>query len=73
VAARWKLDETKGGAVARIEPFRRLTGTEHSEVSEEADRLLEFLAPEADPREARFAPPTATPPNRRPGHQPARR
>jgi hypothetical protein len=73
VSARWKLDGTKGGAVARIEPFRRLTPTEQSETRDEADRLLEFLTPDADRRDVRFTPPRATPPNRRPGHQPGRR
>jgi winged helix DNA-binding protein len=45
-SARWKLDG-KATATLRIEPFRRLTRAERTEVSEEATQLIAFLAPDA--------------------------
>jgi hypothetical protein len=43
VAARWKLEAGKKRGL-RIDPFRRFTRTEKSEVDDEADRLVEFLS-----------------------------
>jgi hypothetical protein len=55
--ARWKLDREKDTAWFRVEPFRALTGAEQSEIAEEADRLLAFLAPEAGSRDVHVAGP----------------
>lgn len=50
VTARWRLFEDKSAAILRIEPFRRLTREERSDIPEEAARLAVFLAPETDVR-----------------------
>ncbi len=54
-SARWRLDGEKDGAPLRIEPFRRLTRTERTEVTDEADRLLVFLTNGADTGEIRLS------------------
>jgi hypothetical protein len=54
-AARWKLERERSTATLLIEPFRTMTRDERAAVSEEAERLLDFLAPDADPRATRIA------------------
>jgi len=56
-SARWKMERERDvKAVLRIEPFRRLSRNEKTEVSEEGERLLTYLAGDAGPHEFRFAP-----------------
>ncbi len=47
-AARWRLLTEDGCATLRIERFRPLRAAERAEVTEEATRLLAFLATDAD-------------------------
>jgi hypothetical protein len=54
-AARWRMFPEKRIATIRIEPFRRFTRGEDRSVSDEAERLLRFLAPEAGERDVRIA------------------
>jgi hypothetical protein len=49
-AARWRLFEAKTDAALRVEPFRRLTAREQTEVREEAAALAAFLASADDVR-----------------------
>jgi hypothetical protein len=53
-SARWKVEREKQQAVLWIEPFRRLARAEKETVSEEAERLLAFVAADAGSREIRF-------------------
>jgi winged helix DNA-binding protein len=55
-AARWKVGREKDLAVLRIEPVRRLDRAEKEAVSEEAERLLAFVAQDAGSRDIRFTP-----------------
>jgi hypothetical protein len=55
-SARWKVEREKDKAIIRIEPFRRLSRGERTEVSEEGGRLLSFLAGDAGSHDIRFAP-----------------
>ena len=55
LAARWKVDRAGPRATLRIEPFRRLTQDERTEVAEEGARLAAFLAPDAGFHDLRLA------------------
>jgi len=55
VAATWKIERVRDRATLTIRPFRRLTAAERAEVTEEAERLLRFAAPEPGPRAVRFS------------------
>jgi len=72
VTARWKLEESKSNASLRVEPFRRLSSGERSDVRDEGSLVAEFLAASSVKREVRIASPNASPANTRPGHQPGR-
>ena len=50
VAARWRLFQTNGDPMLRIEPFRRLSRAERVDTLEEAGRLAEFLTSDPDVR-----------------------
>lgn len=56
VAARWKVDAANAGHVLSIEPYRRLTGAERSDLADEGLRLVEFLAGDRRPYDVRFLP-----------------
>jgi hypothetical protein len=56
-AARWKLDRGGAGGTLRVEPFRRLTRAERTEVADEGDRLASFLTDGASSRDVRVAAP----------------
>ncbi len=49
-AATWKLTRSRGMATVHVEPFATLTKGEAREVEEEAARLLDFVAPDAERR-----------------------
>ena len=53
----WKVEREGRRATLVVIPLRPLTPAERTEVSEEADRLLGFLAAEATTRDIRFDPP----------------
>jgi hypothetical protein len=55
VAATWKIERVRDRATLTIRPFRRLTAAERAEVTEEAERMLRFAAPESGPRAVRFS------------------
>jgi hypothetical protein len=42
IAARWRVDPNREGALV-VQPYRRLSGLERSEIADEAVRLLAFL------------------------------
>jgi hypothetical protein len=42
IAARWRADPNREGALV-VQPYRRLSGLERSEIADEAVRLLAFL------------------------------
>jgi hypothetical protein len=48
IAARWRLTSRRRTAELRVEPFRRLSRPEASDLTEEGIRLAAFLAPDAD-------------------------
>jgi Winged helix DNA-binding domain len=54
----WIEREGKGTkrATLGIRPFRRLSRAEREEVSVEAQRMIEFATPDAEPRDVRFEP-----------------
>jgi hypothetical protein len=52
----WKLVRQRGSAVLSIVPLRRHPKRIRDEVAEEAARMLEFIAADADPRDIRFLP-----------------
>jgi hypothetical protein len=52
-AARWKLERGKDIATLRVEPFRKLSRADRTEVTEEAARLIDFLAEDATSRDVR--------------------
>jgi hypothetical protein len=54
LAARWRIERGKAGAILRVEPFRRLTSAEKAEVGEEGARLLEFLEPDGGTHDVRL-------------------
>jgi hypothetical protein len=57
VRGRWKLVRKADRATLLVEPFTRLSRGEATEVSEEGERLLAFLADDAAKRDIDIAPP----------------
>lgn len=57
IEASWRLIRDGEAATLLIEPFRRLSKSEAAALTDEGDRLLEFLAAEAPSREVRLAKP----------------
>jgi hypothetical protein len=55
VAGAWRLERERGSATLTVEPLEPLSGADRTAVEEEATRLLEFLAPEADRRSVEVA------------------
>ena len=53
-AARWRAELDGDRATLWVEPFSKIARTDRAEISEEGERLLAFLAPDADPRGVRF-------------------
>jgi Winged helix DNA-binding domain len=54
VAGTWQVERAKGGANLVIEPFEPLRRRDQTGVTEEAERLAAFVAPEARPRLVRL-------------------
>ncbi|MEX2551694.1 MAG: winged helix DNA-binding domain-containing protein [Actinomycetota bacterium] len=54
VAGAWKLESSKTSADLVIEPFQPLSAAEAKELSQEAERLVQFLSPEARSHAVRF-------------------
>ena len=65
VQGTWAVKRTRDTAVLTIEPLRRLTKGEGVAVSEEGERLLNFVAGDAAGQDVRITPVAASPP--RPG------
>jgi hypothetical protein len=57
VAGVWRLARDRKAATLTVRLFDPLTGQAQTEVAEEAERLLAFLAPDADPGEVRLVSP----------------
>jgi hypothetical protein len=57
VAGAWRLARDRKAATLTVRLFYPLTGKDQTEVAEEAERLLAFLTPDAEPREVRLVPP----------------
>lgn len=55
VAATWKLVRTRRAATLRISPFARWPAHTRAAIAEEGERLLGFLAEDAEQREVAFA------------------
>jgi len=55
----WRLEIERGRATLRVTPFTALAAAERSEVTAEAERLLDFLAAGADVRDVDLRPPPA--------------
>lgn len=53
-AARWRAERDGNRSTLWVEPFAKLARTDRAEVAGEGERLLAFLAPDADPRGVRF-------------------
>jgi Winged helix DNA-binding domain len=51
----WRLGRDGKTATLTVRPLSRLSGRDRAEVAEEAERLLEFLAPDADRRDVQVA------------------
>lgn len=51
----WKFEQTKHTATMRIEPLTKLTKAQTQEMSEEAERLVRFMEPQAKTYEVRLA------------------
>jgi len=62
VQATWAIRRTSDGATLTIEPLRRLTKADRITVAEEGDRLLEFAAGAASPRDVRITAVASSPP-----------
>ena len=58
VAGSWKLCRGRRDAVLEIEPYRRLRAADRTAVTEEAERLLAFLAPDASTAAVRLRDPS---------------
>jgi hypothetical protein len=58
VAATWRVERSDDAAVLVVTPFRKLPRAERGPLLEEAERLLVFVAPDAD-HDVRIAPPEA--------------
>jgi hypothetical protein len=54
VAGAWRLTREGKAATLTVRLFEALDGQARAEVAEEGDRLLGFLAPDAEPREVRL-------------------
>jgi hypothetical protein len=57
VAGAWRLARAGRAATLTVRPLARLSGRDESAVAEEGERLLGFLAADAEPREVRVAAP----------------
>jgi hypothetical protein len=55
MAGVWRLVRDRKAATLTVRPFEALPTQGRGEVAEEAERLLAFLAPDAEPREVRLA------------------
>ncbi len=55
--ANWAISRENGAATLTIDPFRRLTKRDTSAVTREGLRLLDFVAPDAQPHDVRVTPP----------------
>jgi Winged helix DNA-binding domain len=55
VAGVWRLARDRKAATLTVRLFQDLPGPTRAEVAEEGERLLAFLAPDAEPREVRLA------------------
>jgi hypothetical protein len=58
IAATWRFERSKGAAALVVTPFRRIPRAERAPLLEEAQRLLGFVAPDAD-HDVRISPPEA--------------
>ncbi len=56
VAGFWRIAREKGSATLEIEPLDRLTARTRAELSEEGERLLDFVAADSKIHAVRFAP-----------------
>ncbi len=56
VRGRWRVDRTRAGATLVVEPFEKLSSNGRSELAEEGERLLSFVAADAARRDLRFEP-----------------
>lgn len=56
VGAGWRIDRGASAATLRIDPFRRLSPRELDDVLPEAERLLEFVASDAERRDVSVTP-----------------
>ena len=56
VQGRWRADRTRDGVTLVIEPFEKLSSRGRSELAEEGERLLSFIAGDAAQRDLRFEP-----------------
>ncbi|MFD0674560.1 winged helix DNA-binding domain-containing protein [Cohnella sp. GCM10027633] len=50
----WRVEQNKGGAALVIQPFETLSAADREAFAEEGERLLSFVAPEADSRDIRI-------------------
>jgi Winged helix DNA-binding domain len=57
VAGVWRLARDRRAATLTVRLFERFPGQDQTEVAEEAERLLAFLAPDAEPGEVRLVSP----------------
>lgn len=55
VAGTWKVERARSTATLSIEPFARISKKARDELTEEGDRLLRFVEPDARAHEVRFA------------------
>jgi hypothetical protein len=55
VSGVWKTEKKKSAATLLIEPFEKLTKQNRSALTEEAEKLIRFVEPEAKAYEVRFA------------------
>ncbi len=55
VRGAWKIERKKAAAALAITPFETLTGANRAALSEEGERLLRFVEPDAATFEVRFA------------------
>ncbi|MFP2924989.1 winged helix DNA-binding domain-containing protein [Pyxidicoccus sp. 3LG] len=53
----WKLEQRRGAATLRIEPFRKLSAQDRAALTEEGAKLLTFAAPEATSHDLQFVRP----------------
>ena len=55
VAGTWQIERRPGGATLVIEPFGPLANQERDALGEEGERLVRFVADDAEGFEVRFA------------------